>query len=432
MDKNQDDEEQPNRKSDVESDAEAEEQRVSEAYTDEEDDGRRKSSYGFDEYQFESPLLDESEDHEKKAEESAKEEAEKFMKMSRLKTTEYSKLDMVKMATSIGGLNLDESLVDPVSIPISPEERASAVREIYGPDMTAESEPYKDPTQELEVTDSAMPEKIRSPPNLYEALQSNFLKSNYKSPLYRLFLLGTHDEHMGNLIDWTKEIVEVINIQSYNELITGVLCVYEYFYIHVLEGSEDNLVKFMQKLADDLEPSGYEWDLKFNTKSGKYVARDHCKFHSVQSWVLGIFRIQQRQLTAWRGEKVFPNKMHDPDVPEGGFREKYFHFLRQCLVMAFTYNRMAPGRFNPTPDSNEEFNAQLKKTLERAKIQRFKSLAKVVTPITFIQYVLDNKDNPKLKIRSLREHLEYFGGTPPYISSSNTEWPPPGRIAPYD
>lgn len=74
----------------------------------------------------------------------------------------------------------------------------------------------------------------------------------------------------------------------------------------------------------------------------------------------------------------------------------------------------------------------MKKTFERAKIQRFKSLGKVVTPITFIQYVLDHKDNPKLKIRPIREHLELFGGTPPYISSSNTEWPPPGRIAPYD
>lgn len=55
-----------------------------------------------------------------------------------------------------------------------------------------------------------------------------------------------------------------------------------------------------------------------------------------------FFTIFKRQLTTWRGEKVFPNKMHMNDVPAGGFREKYFHFLRQCMVMALTYNRMAP------------------------------------------------------------------------------------------
>lgn len=84
------------------------------------------------------------------------------------------------------------------------------------------------------------------------------------------------------------------------------------------------------------------------------------------------------------------------------------------------------------PDTGEEMTHQTRKAIERAKIQRFKSLGKVVTPITFIQYILENKNNPKLRIRPIREHLELFGGTPPYVSSSNLEWPPPGRIASYD
>lgn len=40
---------------------------------------------------------------------------------------------------------------------------------------------------------------------------------------------------------------------------------------------------------------------------------------------------------------MFPNRMQMSDIVPGGFREKYFHFIRQCMVMAFTYNRMAPG-----------------------------------------------------------------------------------------
>lgn len=60
--------------------------------------------------------------------------------------------------------------------------------------------------------------------------------------------------------------------------------------------------------------------------------------------LLGLLTIAknslQRQFSIWRGEKVFPNKMHREDVPKGGFRERYFHFIRQCMVMVFTYNKM--------------------------------------------------------------------------------------------
>lgn len=116
-----------------------------------------------------------------KADENAQYEAEKFFQMARLKTDDYSKIDIVKMASTMGGLLLDENMVEPVHIPEDVEERSEAARAIYGPDMKAESEPFKDPVSALEAEEeeSNAPERIRSPPNLYEALQSNFLKSNY-------------------------------------------------------------------------------------------------------------------------------------------------------------------------------------------------------------------------------------------------------------
>lgn len=53
--------------------------------------------------------------------------------------------------------------------------------------------------------------------------------------MYRLFLLGTHDENLSYFIEWNKDLVEMINVQSYTEPLNGVLCVYEYYFIHVLE-----------------------------------------------------------------------------------------------------------------------------------------------------------------------------------------------------
>lgn len=49
----------------------------------------------------------------------------------------------------------------------------------------------------------------------------------------------------------------------------------------------------MQRVARDLEPSGYEWDLKFHMKSERYTAKEHVKFRTVQTYVLGIFRIYE-------------------------------------------------------------------------------------------------------------------------------------------
>ncbi len=53
--------------------------------------------------------------------------------------------------------------------------------------------------------------------------------------MYRLFLIGTHDENLTYFIDWNKDLVDLINVQSYTEPLNGVLCVYEYYFIHVLE-----------------------------------------------------------------------------------------------------------------------------------------------------------------------------------------------------
>lgn len=53
--------------------------------------------------------------------------------------------------------------------------------------------------------------------------------------MYRLFLMGTHDENLTYFIEWNKDLVELINVQSYTEPLNGVLCVYEYYFIHVLE-----------------------------------------------------------------------------------------------------------------------------------------------------------------------------------------------------
>lgn len=114
---------------------------------------------------------------------ASEKEAEKFLELAKFKRTDYSKVDVLKIASQAGGLTLDESLVEPVAIVEDPDRRIEAVRAIYGPDVKPESEPFQDPVKSLEVTPSReedpMPERIRSPPNLYEALQSNFLRSNY-------------------------------------------------------------------------------------------------------------------------------------------------------------------------------------------------------------------------------------------------------------
>lgn len=115
----------------------------------------------------------------KSAEAAADAEADRFLEMAKLKTTDYSRMDLVKLASAMGGLNIDDRLVEPVQIPESEEERTRAVRTIYGSETTADSEPIQDPVKVLETTSEEDAERIRSPPNLYEALQSSFLKSNY-------------------------------------------------------------------------------------------------------------------------------------------------------------------------------------------------------------------------------------------------------------
>lgn len=49
----------------------------------------------------------------------------------------------------------------------------------------------------------------------------------------------------------------------------------------------------MHRYASDLEPSGYEWSLKFHIKTARYSARKDPVFQTIQSWVLGIFRINE-------------------------------------------------------------------------------------------------------------------------------------------
>jgi len=67
----------------------------------------------------------------------------------------------------------------------------------------------------------------------------------------------------------------------------------------------------MQRYANDLDPSGYEWDLKFHYKSGRYTAREHARFHTVSTYVLGIFRIQEVKIEERKstlGENSHPCK----------------------------------------------------------------------------------------------------------------------------
>lgn len=177
-----------------------------------EKDKRRKSSYGFDEYKFEATVLAEDDDGtgqedryktiityhhnalrrpfnyplflaETRAEEDAAEDANVFIEMARLKNTEYSKIDLIHMASGTAGLTLDDTMVEPILIPGDETGRDEAVRALYGPDMKPDSEPVKDPITALEEEEEekSSADKIHSPPNLYEALQSNFLKTNYVS-----------------------------------------------------------------------------------------------------------------------------------------------------------------------------------------------------------------------------------------------------------
>lgn len=68
----------------------------------------------------------------------------------------------------------------------------------------------------------------------------------------------------------------------------------------------------MQRYANDLEPSGYEWDLKFHYKSGRYTARDHARFHTVSTYVLGIFRIQE--VNEWSLRMIMITRLQTPNI----------------------------------------------------------------------------------------------------------------------
>jgi hypothetical protein len=74
----------------------------------------------------------------------------------------------------------------------------------------------------------------------------------------------------------------------------------------------------------------------------------------------------------------------------------------------------------------------LKDKYEEAKKRRSEAMTKILPKTPFIDYIVKKNPERKLQLRTLRKHLDHFWKTPSFVMPQQTDWPIPGKIAPYD
>jgi len=69
---------------------------------------------------------------------------------------------------------------------------------------------------------------------------------------------------------------------------------------------------------------------------------------------------------------------------------------------------------------------------EDAKSRRSQAMAKILPKTPYIDYIVRKSPNRKMQLRNLREHLQFYWKTPHVVMPSQTDYPVPGKLAPYD
>jgi len=80
----------------------------------------------------------------------------------------------------------------------------------------------------------------------------------------------------------------------------------------------------------------------------------------------------------------------------------------------------------------EEDLLHAKKQYETAKARRSRAMTNVLPTMEMLDYILAKKPERKIQLRSPKEHMNFYWSVPHYVPKSQTDWPIPCRIAPYD
>ncbi|CAG7818469.1 unnamed protein product [Allacma fusca] len=285
-------------------------------------------------------------------------------------------------------------------------------------------------TANLTVASKGTAKALTRQKSMYDHVEIDFVKSGKKTHLFRLIVIGTHEEDPTEFIRYKRLLIEEINVTCHDELATGFFLAYPRQFVHVLEGSEDTLNKYLSRCAKAFESSPTEANtVKIAPKSQKKkkssVKEDFTpRIPRVRMLVLGYFAIQDRFLPRWLSTKFNPPR--EVGNVEGGFRKNLYDLVRTTLILAIIMSKQ-PTLKNGEIDWPDQTDGP--KTRERR--EQDMQLMQYLPSQHVIMYLMKDKPRP-LKLKTPSEFIKAYWDVPDFILSSETVWPMPCRIAPYD
>jgi len=266
--------------------------------------------------------------------------------------------------------------------------------------------------------------------SVYDAVEAHLLRQGKKTFLFRTVLVASHQESSRELIAWHSKTIETINSTCYDELATGFLLIYPRYFVHVVEGSEETLCKFLLEHSKEFDKSKEEIDA---IKDGE----EKPQFTSVKSIITGFFNIHDRFLERWVYEKTKP---YNRRVHTGAFRKRLFEFLKCTFIMCAAVGRLPENhplltvQVDRPPDELEtdEDRMKGKEVLAVEYIQRMREIAQWMPSKKTLIDILKRKQSRKIQLKTPKEFIQNYWSLPPIVLTSETDWPIPCRIAPYD
>jgi hypothetical protein len=269
--------------------------------------------------------------------------------------------------------------------------------------------------------------------SMYDHVEIDFVKSGKKTHLFRLLVIGTHEEDPAEFIRYKRLLIEEINATCHDELATGFFLAYPRQFIHVLEGSEDTLNKYLSRCAllFETQPGGYSaTNIRAIVPKGQKSKKSSVKEDfgpkppRVRMLVLGYFAIEDRFLPRWLSTKFNPPR--EAGNVEGGFRKNLYGLVRTTLILAIIMSKQ-PTMKNGEIDWPDQ--SDVPKTKERR--DQDMQLMQYLPSQHVIMYLMKDKPRP-MKLKTPSEFIKAYWDVPDLILPSEIVWPVPCRLAPYD
>jgi len=261
--------------------------------------------------------------------------------------------------------------------------------------------------------------------SIVDQLEFNLATTESKTSIYRLLAIGSHSEAPDDIMKYKERLLITINANSSEEPGTGIFALYPKHFLHLLEGPEETINKYIKACATD-----------FEERTGTGNEAPEQKALKVKMKILSFARVYKRSTDKWNSMVRSTPGGWDVETRFRGFRNRLYQFIKSVWILSSVYMIfMQPDDVAPPQDISEfsdpEDQALVVKANKNLEEDLELELNTYFPTIETLKYFLKPKArHPPL--RSPKEHIEHAWELPNVVFDSETVWPIPCRLAPYD